>query len=134
PQSGVAMRRARRIDVWCEEGLIRIDAAFQDSAVTPDGGRAAVHEYLLTATVDPGSLRLLSIEAQPRVLPYAECPAAAANVSLMIGLPLPAFRTSVLETLPGALGCTHLNDAVRALAEAPVLAERLAAAAHTDDL
>jgi hypothetical protein len=35
------------------------------------------------------------------------------------------FRNSVLEILPGTLGCTHLNDVLRALADVPVLAQRL---------
>jgi hypothetical protein len=34
----------------------------------------------------------------------------------------------VLKSLPGTLGCTHLNDALRALAEVPALVGRLAAA------
>ncbi|MDB5423217.1 MAG: hypothetical protein JWQ29_633 [Phenylobacterium sp.] len=69
-QAGIGMRRARRIDVWVDD-LIRIDSAFQDSATNPEGGRTAVHEYRLTATADPVSLRLLSVESDPRVLPFA---------------------------------------------------------------
>jgi hypothetical protein len=124
-QTGVAMRRARRIDLWLDDGLIHIDSAFQDSATNPRGGRTAVHEYRLTGTADPASLRLLSVAAEPRVLPYAECPAAAANVGRMVGAPLSALREKVLEDLRGTAGCTHLNDALRALAEVPILARRL---------
>ncbi|HEY2659678.1 MAG TPA: DUF2889 domain-containing protein [Caulobacteraceae bacterium] len=118
------MRRARRIDVWVDD-LIRIDAAFQDSATNPQGGRTAVHEYRLTAAADPGSLKLLAVYAEPRVLPYPECPAAAANVTRMIGTPLPDLRERVLNDLRGTAGCTHLNDALRALAEVPALVQRL---------
>lgn len=125
PQSDVAMRRARRIDIWEEGGLLHVDSAFQDSATTPAGGRQAVHEYRLTAVADPVSLQLLAIEADPRVLPYAECPGAAANAGRLVGERLPAFRTRVLRVLQGAAGCTHLNDALRALAEAPQLSARL---------
>lgn len=124
-QTGVGMRRARRIDIWRAGGLIAIDAAFQDSANDPSGGRATVHEYQISATADATSLRLLSVVATPRVLPYAECPAAALNAPRMIGVRLPEFRTRVVETLPGTAGCTHLNDALRALAEVPALAGRL---------
>ncbi|MEE1916327.1 DUF2889 domain-containing protein [Pseudomonas asiatica] len=120
--SGVTMRRARRIDVWHEHGRLWIDAMFQDSASTPDGGRMAVHEYGLQATADAQSARLLTLVAQPRVLPYPECPAAADNVSRLIGLPLASLRQQVLLTLRRELGCTHLNDALRALAEVPALA------------
>ena len=69
----VGMRRARRIDVWLD-GLIRIDSAFQDSATNPNGGRTAVHEYRLSATADPVTLELLSVSAEPRVLPLPRMP------------------------------------------------------------
>jgi len=124
-QTGVTgMRRARRIDVWVD-GLIRIDSSFQDSATNPQGGRTAVHEYRLTATADPVTLQLLSVHADPRVLPYPECPGAAANVTRMVGTALPDLREKVLVELRGTAGCTHLNDALRALAEVPALADRL---------
>src|SRR5580704_11936359 len=40
-----AMRRARRIDVWDEDGTLGIDAMFRDSAWDPDGREIVVHEY-----------------------------------------------------------------------------------------
>lgn len=125
--TGVAFRRARRIDLTLD-GLIRIDAAFQDSATTPAGGRAVVHEYTLTATADPETLRLLSVEAEPKVLPHRECPAAVGNIARLVGEPLAGLRERVLTELAGPAGCTHLNDALRALAEAPALAALLARA------
>lgn len=117
------MRRARRMDVRRLDTRIVIDAAFQDSATTPSGGRAVVHEYRLSATADAQSLRLLSVEAEPRVLPFVECPSATANLSRLLGTRLPELRDKVLAELRGTAGCTHLNDAVRALAEVPALAE-----------
>ncbi|HEX8594976.1 MAG TPA: DUF2889 domain-containing protein [Pseudomonas sp.] len=119
--AGVNMRRARRIDVWREDGVIRIDAMFQDTASTPGGERMAVHEYALQATAEQGSGKLLLLAAQPRVLPYPECPAAAGNIARLIGLPLASLRQQVLVMLRRELGCTHLNDALRALAEVPAL-------------
>jgi hypothetical protein len=120
---GVSMRRARRIDVWADD-LIRIDSHFQDSASTPDGGRRmAVHEYLLAATIDPAAGTLLSVEADPRTLPYRECPTAAGNVGRLLGASARDLRQVVLVELAKTAGCTHLNDALRALAEAPILAE-----------
>ncbi len=117
---GAGMRRARRIDVW-RDGVIHIDAHFQDSATTPEGPRAALHEYRIRATADAATLVLLSLEAEPRVLPFAECPAAAANVGRMLGKSLTALREAVLGELRGVAGCTHLNDALRALADVPAL-------------
>ena len=47
------------------------------------------------------------------------------NISRLLGARLPELRQAVLEELPGTLGCTHLNDALRALAEVPVLVNHL---------
>ena len=115
------MRRARRIDVWTDD-VMHIDAFFQDSCTTPSGVRVAVHEYTIAATADPDTGVLLTVQAEPRVLPFDSCPAAAGNVDRMVGVPLSQFRSAVLERLPGTLGCTHLSDALRALAEVPVMA------------
>ncbi len=121
-QQGTAMRRARRIDVWHDDGLIHVDAAFQDSGTHPKGGRTAIHEYQVTATVDPTHATVLSLVATPRILPYRECPGAVNNVHRLVGHPIANFRQDVLDVLPGALGCTHLNDVLRALADVPILA------------
>lgn len=120
----VSMRRARRIDVTVDS-VIRIDAMFQDSATVPAGGRVAVHEYLVQATADVVSGEVLTVSADPRVLPFQECPMAAANVHRITGTPLADLRSAVLLELKGTVGCTHLNDALRALAEVPVLARAL---------
>jgi hypothetical protein len=132
PPPPVAMRRARRIDVWLDgagsgdggSGLI-VDAMFRDSTWEPDGTEIGVHEYELHATADRTDGRLTSVEAVPRILPFAECPAAAPNVARLVGAPLRRLRTEVLETLRTTDCCTHLNDALRALAEVPVLAGSL---------
>jgi Protein of unknown function (DUF2889) len=122
--SEVSMRRARRIDVWVD-GDIQVEAAFQDSASAPEGGRIAVHEYSLQVSADPHSLVINSIKARPHVLPYPECPAAIGNVSRIQGKPLAQLRALVLEELPRVHGCTHLNDAMRSMAEVPALLEAL---------
>jgi hypothetical protein len=124
----VHMRRARRIDVRLD-GMLHVDSMFQDSATTPEGHRVAVHEYALSASIDPASGKLLSVHADPRVLPYRECPLAALNVDRMVGTSMKELRTAVLTQLKGVAGCTHLNDALRALAEVHVLAEPLTARA-----
>jgi hypothetical protein len=124
-QAGVGMRRARRMDVWLDD-RIRIDIGFQDSATAPDGGqRIAVHEYKVAASADPGTFELLTLDVDPRILPFDECPGAVANAAKMLGARLPDFRLEVLARLPGTLGCTHLNDVLRSLADAPALAARL---------
>lgn len=120
----VSMRRARRIDVWRED-VIHIDAGFQDTASAPEGGRVAIHEYSLRATADPQTLKLLKVEATPHVLPYAECPTAINNIQRLVNEELAGLRLRVIDELGGPRGCTHLNDALRSLAESPILAEQL---------
>jgi Protein of unknown function (DUF2889) len=124
-QEGPQKRRARRIDLWREEGLIRFDVGFQDSGSNPRGTRSAIHEYRIHGEVDPASGRLVSMQALPLILPFRECPGAAVKATRMIGQDVTEFRSAVLETLPSTLGCTHLNDVLRALSDVPVLARLL---------
>ena len=117
-------RRARAIDVWWEAGELAMDVLFQDSASDPTEDRVAIHEYHLTARARDGVLT--EISATPHVLPFPECPGAIANIQRMVGTPMTEMRTQVIEHLPGVLGCTHLNDVMRSLAEVQSLAEALA--------
>jgi hypothetical protein len=126
---GVTMRRARRIDVWVAGPVIHMDAFFQDSSSLPAGGRQSIHEYTLTAQADLETGTVRAVTPVPRVLPYDECPLAVRNVAALAGLPLSELRGAVLERLRGPLGCTHLNDMLRALADVPDLARHLPAAA-----
>ena len=123
PQIG--MRRARRIDLWVNEGLIEFDAWFRDSVWVPEGHEEAIHEYQMLGRADRATRTLLSVTAVPRVLPYAECPGAAPNATWMTGTDLRTMRTEVLQRLRATDCCTHLNDGLRSLAEVPVLAEAL---------
>jgi Protein of unknown function (DUF2889) len=125
---GPGFRRARRIEVQRDEaaGLIRIDAAFQDSVKRKSGTRGAIHEYNLKATADLATGKLLTLEPEARVLPFGECPGAIHNTQRLVGRTLGEIREAVLEQLRGPQGCTHLNDALRALAEVPKLAGYLA--------
>lgn len=110
------------------DGTVMIAAASQDSAGHPDHPRVAIHEYLLHATVDPDSLLVTSVDADPRILPFTSCPNAVATATRVTGTPVAELRTTVLERLARTDGCTHLNDALRALAEVPVLLAQLDAA------
>jgi hypothetical protein len=84
-----------------------------------------VHEYVVHATAERDTGELLSLRAEPRILPYRECPSAPDNIGRLIGVPIGELRERVIERLPGNLGCTHLNDVLRSLAEVPVLAKQL---------
>lgn len=120
PQTGVGFRRVRRIDVSAGPCIV-IDAEFQDSYARPGGGRNAVHEYGLVLTAEPETLAILAIKADPRVLPYAECPSVSASLPRLLGTRLADLRKTVPVAMAGAAGCTHLNDAFRALADVPWL-------------
>ncbi len=120
----VAMRRARRIDVWLD-GDVHVDAMFQDSTTVPSGGRVAVHEYQVHVRAAADTFELLAIEALPRVLPFGECPSAVTKVGQLVGTPLGDLRDAVLARLKTTEGCTHLNDELRALAEVPALLTHL---------
>lgn len=122
---GVDMCRIRRIDVWHDNGFLHVDAMFQDSGSAPGNTREAAHEYSLTATIDAQREILVDVQPRAHILPYRECPGAIANVHRVLGTPLSELRLKVLQTLRRTDGCTHLNDAVRALAELPRLARPL---------
>ena len=88
-------------------------------------GFNAPQRYLLSASVDARDFVLRTLHVDPRILPYRECPGATPNAQRMIGTPLRDMRLRVLRELPGVLGCTHLNDVLRSLADVPRLASRL---------
>lgn len=125
-QAGPQSRRARRIDLWREDGLIKIDAAFQDSGPGPDGVRIAIHEYRLHAEIDPDTGVLVTMQVLPLILPFQECPGASIKATRMIGQKVCDFRGTVIDTLPTTMGCTHLNDVLRGLSDVPALAAALA--------
>ena len=119
-----AMRRRRRIDVSLP-GQLKIDAMFRDTHVGPDGTETVLHEYSLAASADARSLEILCCRSEARVLPWVECPSAAASAGRLAGHRLPELRTFVRQSLTGTSTCTHLNDLLRSLADAAPLAERL---------
>jgi hypothetical protein len=120
------LRRARLIDVWRDGDIIHVWSLFQDSSSMPGRAeREAVHEYSLSATADAATGQLLTLDVRPGTLPHGECPAAMANIPVLVGTPMAALRTTVIQRLRRTAGCTHLNDMLRSLAEVPMLAERI---------
>jgi hypothetical protein len=120
-----SMRRARRIDVRPPmpgaAAHATVDAMFRDSYVLPDGTETIIHEYTLTARVEDAAVTTCA--ARARVLPWVECPAAAASAARLAGQPLRTLRSHVRATFTGTSTCTHLNDMLRALADVPALLE-----------
>lgn len=126
------MRRARRTDLWREDDRLHLDIGFQDSGTDPDGGRRGIHEYTVRAQIDAARFTLVSIDVRPHILPFPQCPAAITNVTRLLGRDVRTFRAEVPQLLPGALGCTHLNDVLRSLADAPALVASLDRGATAD--
>lgn len=125
PDEARTVRRVRRIDVWRTAEGLGIDAMFQDSGVTLEGERVAIHEYRFFAEareVD-GAMALTHLDFVPGELPYEACRNAPLTANLIYGTALPDLRRRVLAELRGTLGCTHLNDALRSLAAAGAIAE-----------
>ena len=117
-----AMRRRRCLEVApAADGSMSVWAMFRDTVGEPGGGEAVLHEYTVTARVTGGVVA--AIEADPRVLPFPECPGAATEVGAVIGVPVAELPVAVPERIVGVACCTHLNDLLRALGGlAPLLA------------
>ena len=122
PVPANGMRRRRRIDLTPDPiGTVDIDALFRDSHMTPDGRETVIHEYTVQAKVDAAHTRVLECRATPRVLPWLECPQAAASAARLVDTPLAHLRTHVRAQFVGPTTCTHLNDTLRALQDVPHL-------------
>ena len=115
PENG--MRRARRFDIWPSGGgWAHVDCFFRDSHMDVDGMETAIHEYAVSADVDVRSETIVAGSADPRVLPWIECPPAADSASRIAGMALADLRPAVRGEFTGTTTCTHLNDQLRSLA------------------
>ena len=114
PLAGDHMRRRRCLDLAvAPDGTFEVWAMFRDTVGEPGGGESVLHEYAVEARGEEGALTELS--AEPRVLPFAECPGAAGHVSILAGTKVADLPSAVPERLNGIASCTHLNDLLRAL-------------------
>ncbi|MGE3326561.1 MAG: DUF2889 domain-containing protein, partial [Acidimicrobiia bacterium] len=121
-----AMRRWRRHDLWRgDDGQLHIDSFFRDSHMAPEGLETIIHEYTVEATIDPSTFVVTSCVATPRVLPWQECPEAAASAGRLVGLKVETLRTQLRAEMVGPSTCTHLRDQLRELEDAIALARLL---------
>lgn len=118
-------RRRRRLDVWRDGDVVRLECFFRDSHFDADGSEGVVHEYTVQATVDPVSFEVLSCEADYGPLPFPECPAATGSTGRLVGTSLGGLRRRVLKEMVGPSTCTHLNDQLRSFEDVPALIARL---------
>ena len=117
------MRRRRLLDVWPDGGAgdLAVHAMFRDTHCQPDGTETVLHEYSLEARVRDGVIT--HCVATPRVLPWVECPAAAASAGRLVGMNVNEVRTVVRAEFVGTSTCTHLNDLLRSLGDVDVLCQ-----------
>jgi hypothetical protein len=120
-----SMRRQRLI----ERAGVAVWAMFRDSYARDDGVITVLHEYSVAATLTPDGERIEQCVATPRVLPWAECPLAAASAGRMVGHRVTDLRGLVKSDLVGTSTCTHLNDLLASLSQADHLIESPAASA-----
>jgi hypothetical protein len=120
------MRRVRRLDLWQrEDGCWLADSFFRDSHLGPDGYESVLHEYAVTATMDEGVTTITACQATAEVLPFQECIHAVPSAERVAGMAVDEVRSAVRRELTGVSTCTHLNDQLRALADAAYLVQVL---------
>lgn len=121
------MRRWRRMDLWADQdGTFDLDGLFRDSHMSDGGEETIIHEYTVAARFDLALDLVTACEAEPRVLPWMECPQAAASAKRVAGMPISQLRRDVRDQFVGISTCTHLNDTLRQLGDVPTLAALLA--------
>jgi hypothetical protein len=112
-----SMRRRRLVDITPAGDVWHVSAMFRDTHCQSGGDETVLHEYALTATVDAATGIFLTCAAVPRVLPWVECPVAAASADRLAGQHHGAVRDYVRSELRGTSTCTHLNDLLRSLGD-----------------
>jgi hypothetical protein len=95
---------------------------FRDSHVDDAGLETVVHEYAVSASVDPDGFVVRAISARPHVLPWMECPSAALSAQRLVGQQVQGLRDQIRTSFLGVETCTHLNDLLRTLTDVPALA------------
>jgi hypothetical protein len=128
PRPPRSIRRRRRLDLapgLTADAPLELDVHFRDSDYDADGQEHALHEYSVTATVEPGTLVVLSCDAVARVLPWPECPGSLGSAARVVGDPVSVLRSKVAVKLTGVSTCTHLNDVLRSMAGVIALAAAL---------
>jgi hypothetical protein len=120
-----SVRRIRCTDVEpAPHGeALSVEHHFRDTYVGVDGEQV-MHEYLVAARFDEAR-QLISIEVEPRVLPWNECPGAVGTAQRLVGVALQEIATRVTSDFAGVTTCTHLNSTLRTLSDAEPLSRSL---------
>lgn len=123
-----SMRRRRILDLTPRGDTFEVFEYFRDSHLDAELREGSLHEYVVRASVSAGDPPLLTgIDAEPRALPFPECPLAAPRVADLVGTSTHEIVGAVKTRLSGTRGCTHLNDVLRFLRYVPALRTLVAA-------
>ena len=125
PLPAYATRRIRRLDVWRDDDVARVDVFFRDTCTDRDADEFVVHEYTAQAAVDIDTMMIVECAAQPRVLPWLDCPEAIASAGRLVGWSVDDVRPESRTALVGPSTCTHLNDVLRGLEDVHWLTDLL---------
>jgi hypothetical protein len=93
------------------------DSHFRDSYRDEHGTETVLHEYLVDGWLEEGARTIGGAQAEARVLPWIECPAAIASAERLAGRSLGELRREVRTEFVGTSTCTHLNDMFRFLSD-----------------
>jgi len=121
-----SVRRVRATDVERiapRDEALYVEHHFRDSYVGVEGEQV-MHEYVVGARFDDAR-QLMSIEVEPRVLPWNECPGAAVTAQRLVGVSLGEVAARVTSDYAGVTTCTHLNSTLRSLADGAPLSRSL---------
>jgi len=98
-----------------EDGRLAFTAVLRDRWYD-DGNVEEIHGYEVRMVTQPPDLTVVSIDVQPRFLPFPDCPAAALAARQLLGQRLTrGFRQAATAALGGVEGCTHLLTLVLAI-------------------
>ncbi len=129
--SARTVRRVRRLDLWREPEHLALEVYFRDSHLGPDGPEDVLHEYTVTASLDPVDLRFAEVHAVAHTLPWPECPGALGSASRVVGHTSDEIPSVVRESFTGTGTCTHLNDLLRSTVAVRAMASVLPLAGGT---
>jgi len=123
PERG--MRRARCLDVWNDDGLVRAHAYFRDSHVDELLNESVIHEYSVEVDVDPETRTFVASRTTAHSLPWVECIHAVDSGARIVGMSIDGLRPTVRQDFVGITTCTHLNDTLRSLEDIRSLMTRV---------
>lgn len=99
-----------------EDGHLVFTAVLRDRWYDDAGNEEEIHGYEVRLVAEPPDLTVVSVDVQPRFLPFPDCPAAALAARQLVGLRLTrGFRPGATAALGGVEGCTHLLTLVLAI-------------------